>query len=437
MTWETLKKQMRNIVYAFLIFSVAFCISAGISAVPYHLRYPLIIVNAVICALLVLCTKAKWNVTLPALIWTGALGYIFISACFSYKPEVTLSYAFTYLFSSALLFFDFSDRLLQKILQVINLFCTIIALSILLCAVIGPPAGDFINFFINPLNHAGVREAVFGQFESGAYFGLAKECAAAAFVLNVGLATVFAELFSSAKIRMISVLQILLFLPALLLTVKRTLYICPLVILLIFIFLTKISRTKIKYALCVTAGIGGLAVLSACIPQVGGMYQKLISSFLITPENNRFMLASKALEIFLKKPVFGSGFGTYNQIVYDAGLYYNDGMWENHAHNVYLQVLCENGIVGFILLFTPVIMFTFLSIKHLRSAHCSPSGRYFLLFALYIQLLCFLYSCTGNVLFNTEQIYTWIFAMAVTASVVLRESKSSRRCQKLNYCFKL
>lgn len=437
MTRETMKKWIKKMVYSFFIFSVAFCISAGISSIPYHLRPPLIIVNAVICILLILFTKVKWNVTLPSLIWVGALGYIFISACFSYKPEATLSYAFIYLFSSVLLFFDFSDHLLRRILQLINIFCTIIALSILLCATIGPPVGNLINFFINPLNNDTVREAVFAQFDSYAYFGLAKENAAAAFLLNAGLATVFAEFFSSAKIRLTTVLQTILFLAALLLTVKRTLYICPAVILIIFFCITKVKKDKIKYAVFIIAGICCLIALSALIPQMGNMYQKLISSFFITTEDNRFMLSSKAFEIFLKKPIFGAGFGTYNQIVYDTGLRYNNGMWESHAHNVYLQVLCENGIVGFILLFTPIIMFTLLSIKYLRNTNCKPSSRYFLLFALYIHLLCFVYSCTGNVLFNTEQIYTWFFAMSVTASVVLRESKEARHSKNLTCSLKL
>lgn len=61
--------------------------------------------------------------------------------------------------------------------------------------------------------------------------------------------------------------------------------------------------------------------------------------------NGRMPLWRAAWNCFLDSPVFGNGWGSYTPAVKDAGLGY-----ATNAHNIYLQVLCETGIVGFVLI---------------------------------------------------------------------------------------
>lgn len=55
-----------------------------------------------------------------------------------------------------------------------------------------------------------------------------------------------------------------------------------------------------------------------------------------------------AIEQFGNSPVFGIGTGQY--AIYEAslGMPANSGLHGTNPHNVYVQVLCENGLVGFI-----------------------------------------------------------------------------------------
>ncbi|MDF9298572.1 O-antigen ligase family protein [Geobacillus stearothermophilus] len=75
--------------------------------------------------------------------------------------------------------------------------------------------------------------------------------------------------------------------------------------------------------------------------------------------NRAFYLWPRAVYLFLNSPLFGTGFGSYNDIPYNLqgfkffyylnrpNIYiYSDG----HAHHTFLHILAETGIVGFILL---------------------------------------------------------------------------------------
>lgn len=70
--------------------------------------------------------------------------------------------------------------------------------------------------------------------------------------------------------------------------------------------------------------------------------------------NGRLILWRDAYRLFTESPVFGIGwrqFSEQNNVLYMEG---------NNVHNDYLQWLCENGIVGFLLIFVP---FMYLWIK--------------------------------------------------------------------------
>lgn len=72
-----------------------------------------------------------------------------------------------------------------------------------------------------------------------------------------------------------------------------------------------------------------------------------------------FFLWPRAVDLFIKSPIFGTGFGSYNDVPYHLvgipGLImYNEPssliFSAAHAHNTYLHVLAENGLLGLALL---------------------------------------------------------------------------------------
>ncbi len=70
-------------------------------------------------------------------------------------------------------------------------------------------------------------------------------------------------------------------------------------------------------------------------------------SFAVISKDGRWKLWEHAIEIFEKYPIFGAGIGQYNptlralELTQDATV-----LGLSHPHNIYLQFLCETGVVG-------------------------------------------------------------------------------------------
>jgi O-antigen ligase len=76
----------------------------------------------------------------------------------------------------------------------------------------------------------------------------------------------------------------------------------------------------------------------------------------------RYYLAKAAWEMFLKNPIFGVGLGNF---YWECPLYYP--LYPGRAHNMYLEILAEMGITGFILFMGMLVSF-FRCLKRLGKA---------------------------------------------------------------------
>lgn len=93
----------------------------------------------------------------------------------------------------------------------------------------------------------------------------------------------------------------------------------------------------------------------------GGNSQVEVSS-------GRFKLWGRAWNLFCENPIFGIGWGNFRLHLTDTYNPFNDGQLSN-AHNNYLQMLCETGIVGFLLFVGPLFFIlyrTLIKIYQLR-----------------------------------------------------------------------
>jgi O-antigen ligase len=75
--------------------------------------------------------------------------------------------------------------------------------------------------------------------------------------------------------------------------------------------------------------------------------------------SDRIDIWNNSIEIFKENPFFGGGWGSY----WGYNGYYNV------VHNTYISVLTDGGIIGFILLFTPII---YISVKSLKQRYILP-----------------------------------------------------------------
>lgn len=117
--------------------------------------------------------------------------------------------------------------------------------------------------------------------------------------------------------------------------------------------------------------------------------------------NGRLILWKLAWEGFLEKPFFGHGWGSFAEIAPRSG-----NTLVTNAHCVYLQLLCETGIVGFVLVGTVFIMILIASLKKSKK-----SGNHNHQLGLFILLYILGYGAIDNSLYYPHCMMFLIFAL--------------------------
>ncbi len=175
-------------------------------------------------------------------------------------------------------------------------------------------------------------------YGNNAYAGLTNQTAMNAWYISIALGmSVFRFVYKKGP-RPLNIILIIACLFALLLTKKRGSLLSVAAILLLFLFFRKDKTFK---SLSVTAFVlmtsaVALFVLYSSVSQI----RETLDNFFVGNNNDissgRFAIWNTAFERFLSSPVFGVGwFGLRS--AYLSG----------DAHNVYLQLLAETGLIGF------------------------------------------------------------------------------------------
>ncbi|MBR3663553.1 MAG: O-antigen ligase family protein [Desulfovibrio sp.] len=120
--------------------------------------------------------------------------------------------------------------------------------------------------------------------------------------------------------------------------------------------------------------------------------------------DSRLTLWGYALEVFATDPLTGVGAWQYRPVVQSlpfATTAPAELINLSHPHNVYLQVLCETGVIGSILCFLPILaLFVHggrVAGKMVRSPHLSRQQRQLARLAFFFWLGCFAYLVHGLV----------------------------------------
>ncbi len=124
-----------------------------------------------------------------------------------------------------------------------------------------------------------------------------------------------------------------------------------------------------------------------------------------------------ALELFRRNPIFGIGWGRYRTTVVGNVTLVKDF----ETHNIYLQLLAETGIIGFIAFVTTFLIFW----NTTRIAYCKcvqnnnlyeANWRKLLYFSLAYQTYFLLYGLTGNPLYDPHFQLMYIFSCVIIAA---------------------
>ncbi len=137
------------------------------------------------------------------------------------------------------------------------------------------------------------------------------------------------------------------------------------------------SRRKRRFILIAGTIVGTVSVILILLflPQLGKIpvlaryvetVEQLLSGADIT--SGRGPLLAMAVAGFKAKPILGMGWGQYVQLSAQVGMCDTDGNLIEDCHNIYLQFLCETGIVGTVLILIPIVYLLLTTCRMLRAA---------------------------------------------------------------------
>lgn len=152
--------------------------------------------------------------------------------------------------------------------------------------------------------------------------------------------------------------------------------------------------------------------------------------------NGRFKLYAIAWDFFKKSPILGIGWREFSKEVVN---FYNQDSVLRDAHNVFLQLLCETGVIGFLVfvsLFISAIVRTIqLVLKSTKNMLClSDKTKTVLTFSLCYQVFFLAYCITGNPLYDLETVYVYIISVGFSTGIYFRHKDeiAKIKCQIAN-----
>jgi len=152
----------------------------------------------------------------------------------------------------------------------------------------------------------------------------------------------------------------------------------------------------------------------------------------------RFNLYNKAWEMFLQNPILGIGWSEYaSRVDY---MYFGDNEYRD-VHNVYLQLLTETGIIGFLvfmILFVYAFVKTFTLVKiFLKRNDVLPNGTWVLLvFSFCYQIFFFGYCMTGNPLYDLSTMYVYFFSVGFASYIDTKYSDKINNTENTQFVSK-
>lgn len=191
------------------------------------------------------------------------------------------------------------------------------------------------------------------------------------------------------------------------LTAKRAHLLFGFMAILFGYFIYKPEMRKKNFFRVIFAAVLAVAVfsiLASMIPAIGYIYERFAAAGEDQESQTRFEMWALAIDNFLEHPLLGIGWGGFKYEFHDH--LYNPAARDEryaflNAHNVYIQMLCECGIVG-ILMFWGNALFLFFRTIRLFVRKCIEYTTEYevAIFSIMMQTFFYLYCFTGNCLYD-------------------------------------
>lgn len=277
------------------------------------------------------------------------------------------------------------------------------------------------------------------MLEKGFAFSIGGSLTYVDYIMMMGIAVCISCYFKNRKKR--ELLKTLLFLFVMIIMGRRgELLSVILIFLILFLFFDSPQKRK-KHIIIgvgvITTGIILFIVFMPVLKNVDFLYRYVLTFERIMSgedfSSGRFELYSIAWSAFKRNPVFGIGWRNYRTLI-PRDFKIEHGADVADVHNIYLQFLCETGILGAIFIIGGLITIYFLTfhmmkrVKNLSAKEMLENKKIelqqLLIFSFFIQSF-FVFTGILDPVFS-KLIFWFFYVLSVTfASHVYRELKNS------------
>lgn len=220
---------------------------------------------------------------------------------------------------------------------------------------------------------------------------------------------------------------------ALLVTGKRAHAIFTIATLVIMFFAAnkdKISKKVFKFLGIVGATILLFYVAASFIPQVTIVYDRFMRSINSGTDllSGRSQFYELALEMWKDNIFLGNGWGAFSN-KYQIYLFSTFGVSYLDAHNVYIQLLCETGIIGATIIIGIMVLVFFRTYKLIRTLKNTNIA-----ISLSFGYQCFflLYSFSGNPLYDPQCYVMYFVSIGTFIITYMLEMKKNGKNKNIN-----
>lgn len=352
------------------------------------------------------------------IMWLIIAIYIFINNENLIDNLITGGMIQLYLMITFLLFSKEKKSWIKFYLKISTIFVIFHALSTLIFYFNPNLYTNFANFYYS----GNLLTSLLSDYRKGYMAGFCSHFSSNGMILGIGILIAY-EYFSIKKVKnnirkIVHFILVCIIFYALILTSKRAIVLIDLLILVITTLIKTSKRysiKSIKFMFLLLIIILLFTIFGNKIPgmdTIVSKFENLINSG-AGIMNGRESLWKIAIDMFINKPLFGYGYGSYEVVSNSLNAI------TSSAHNYYLQVLSELGLIGFLLYFIVFIVgiiYTICEIKKTKLLKNNENLTY-LCFSLSVQIFVILYSLTATSLMYYNVMIPYFVALSITKNI--------------------
>lgn len=277
-----------------------------------------------------------------------------------------------------------------------------------------------------------LSDAIPGDYRSGATTHYTLN----GILLSLGTLCLAPYAFTRSPRRAIWITLLVIVAFALVLTTKRAhIAFAVLSLLLTYVMIGAAGNKRVRRlfnAAAISAASFACAIpLATYIPAMSRVVDRFIQATGDESFNGRRAFYDVALSLWTDAPIVGQGWGTFTPAFNRTGaglVFINQGFESINAHNVYLQLLAETGIVGLAAFLIAAITTLVCGVRLIRSSdqgYMSPRIQP-LVASSALQFFFLLYCLTGNPLYDLTFFVPYFISCSIIWSYQVMEQRSTR-----------